>query len=166
MFSEKLFMNTSLIFTDYRFEFNIAQSDFELRIFSGINDWNSKTDFLYIPNQKHKIKFGTNFTYHIFTPGNATGRSGEVIFSPDEIFKQYSNESAIYISDDFEINDVLKLNIGLRYSSFQHSGDINPLSFLQNELKLDTNNHYRHVEPRVSMRYKLNPTSSVKAFIL
>ena len=70
LFSEKLFMNTSLIFTDYRFEFNIAQSDFELRIFSGINDWNSKTDFLYIPNQKHKIKFGTNFTYHIFTPGN------------------------------------------------------------------------------------------------
>ena len=30
-------------------------------------------------------------------------------------------------------------------------------------LKLDTNNHYRHVEPRLSMRYKLNPTSSVKA---
>ncbi|MAO71380.1 MAG: TonB-dependent receptor [Flavobacteriales bacterium] len=163
LFSEKLFMNTSLIFTDYRFEFNIAQSDFELRIFSGINDWNSKTDFLYIPNQKHKIKFGTNFTYHIFTPGNATGRSGEVIFSPDEIFKQYSNESAIYISDDFEINDVLKLNIGLRYSSFQHSGDINPLSFLQNELKFDTNNHYRHLEPRVSMRYKLDATSSLKA---
>ena len=163
LFNDKLFMNTSLIFTDYRFEFNIAQSDFELRIFSGINDWNSKTDFLYIPNQKHKIKFGSNFTYHIFTPGNATGRSGEVEFIPDEIFKQYSNEAALYLSDDFEINDVLKLNIGLRYSSFQHSGDINPISFLTNEIQLDTNNHYRHIEPRFSMRYKLNPTSSIKA---
>ena len=58
---------------------------------------------------------------------------------------------------------MLKLNIGLRYSSFQHSGDINPLSFLQNELKFDTNNHYRHLEPRVSMRYKLDATSSLKA---
>ncbi len=163
LFNDKLFMNTSLIFTDYRFEFNIAQSDFELRIFSGINDWNSKTDFLYIPNQKHKIKFGSNFTYHIFTPGNATGRSGEVEFIPDEIFKQYSNEAALYLSDDFEINDVLKLNIGLRYSSFQHSGDINPISFLTNEIQLDTNNHYRHIEPRFSMRYKLNPTASIKA---
>lgn len=163
LFNDKLFMNTSLIFTDYRFEFNIAQSDFELRIFSGINDWNSKTDFLYIPNQKHKIKFGSNFTYHIFTPGNATGRSGEVVFSPDEIFKQYSNEAALYLSDDFEINDVLKLNIGLRYSSFQHSGDINPIAFVKNEMQLDTNNHYRHIEPRFSMRYKLNPTSSIKA---
>tara|TARA_B100001540_G_C15802569_1_gene640584 strand:- start:42 stop:2417 length:2376 start_codon:yes stop_codon:yes gene_type:complete len=163
LFNDKLFMNTSLIFTDYRFEFNIAQSDFELRIFSGINDWNSKTDFLYIPNQKHKIKFGSNFTYHIFTPGNATGRSGEVEFIPDEIFKQYSNEAALYLSDDFEINDVLKLNIGLRYSSFQHSGDINPISFLTNEIQIDTNNHYRHIEPRFSMRYKLNPTASIKA---
>ena len=163
LFNDKLFMNTSLIFTDYRFEFNIAQSEFELRIFSGINDWNGKTDFLYIPNQRHKIKFGTNFTHHIFTPGNATGKAGEVIFSPDEIFKQYSNESAVYLSDDFEINDVLKLNFGLRYSSFQHSGNLDPITFIKNELKLDTNNHYRHLEPRLSMRYKINPTSSLKA---
>ena len=116
-----------------------------------------KTD-LHILNQRHKIKFGTNFTHHIFTPGNATGKAGEVIFSPDEIFKQYSNESALYFSDDFEINDVLKLNFGLRYSSFQHSGNLDPITFIKNELKLDTNNHYRHLEPRLSMRYKINPT--------
>ena len=78
---------------------------FELKIFSGINDWNHKTDFLYIPNQNHEIKFGSNFTYHVFTPGNATGKSGEVDFSPDEIYKQYSNEGAIYISDDIEFTD-------------------------------------------------------------
>ena len=38
LFNDKLFMNTSLIFSDYRFEFNIAQQEFELKIFSGIND--------------------------------------------------------------------------------------------------------------------------------
>jgi len=163
LFNDKLFMNTSAIFTDYRFEFNIAQSDFELKIFSGINDWNHKTDFLYIPNQNHEIKFGSNFTYHVFTPGNATGKSGEVDFSPDEIYKQYSNEGAIYISDDIEINEQFKINIGLRYSSFQHSGDINPVRFIKNEIKLDTNNHYRHIEPRLALRYRLDPSSSIKA---
>ena len=163
LFNDKLFMNTSAIFTDYRFEFNIEQSDFELKIFSGINDWNHKTDFLYIPNQSHEIKFGYNFTYHVFTPGNATGKSGEVDFSPDEIYKQYSNEGAIYISDDIEINEQFKINIGLRYSSFQHSGDINPVRFLKNEIKLDTNNHYRHIEPRLALRYRLDPSSSIKA---
>ena len=163
LFNDKLFMNTSAIFTDYRFEFNIEQSDFELKIFSGINDWNHKTDFLYIPNQNHEIKFGSNFTYHVFTPGNATGKSGEVDFSPDEIYKQYSNEGAIYISDDIEINEQFKINIGLRYSSFQHSGDINPVRFIKNEIKLDTNNHYRHIEPRLALRYRLDPSSSIKA---
>ena len=162
LFNDKLFMNTSLVFSDYRFEFNIAQSDFEFKIFSGINDWNTKVDFLYQPNQRHTIKFGTNYTYHEFTPGNATGKAGEVTFAPDEIYRQYSNEGAIYFSDDFELSDVLKINAGLRYSSFQHAGDITFLNYLKNDLTLNSNN-YRHIEPRLSLRYTLNPTSSLKA---
>ena len=161
LFNDKLFMNTSIIFSDYRFEFNIAQQDFELKIFSGINDWNTKIDFLYQPNPRHTVKFGTNYIYHEFTPGNATGRSGDVVFEPDEIFKQYSNEGAIYISDDFEFSDILKIHAGLRYSSFQHSGYISFRDYINNELKYN-NNNYRHIEPRLSFRYKLNPTSSFK----
>lgn len=162
LFSDKLFMNTSIIFSDYRFEFNLAQSDFEFKIFSGINDWNTKVDFLYQPNQRHTIKFGANYTYHIFTPGNATGRAGDVEFAPDEIFRQYSNEGALYFSDDFELSDDLKINAGLRYSSFQHRGDINLYTYLKNDLTL-SNDNYRNIEPRLSLRYKLNTTSSIKA---
>ena len=161
LFNDKLFLNTSIIFSDYRFQFNIEQSEFELKIFSGINDWNTKIDFLYQPNQRHTVKFGSNYTYHEFTPGNASGRSGEVVFEPDEIFKQYSNEGAIYISDDFELNDDLKIHAGLRYSSFQHSGYISFRDYIKNEIKLN-NNNYRHIEPRLSFRYKLNNTSSLK----
>jgi len=155
-------MNTSLIFSDYRFAFNIQQTDFELKIFSGINDWNTKVDFLYQPNQRHTIKFGSNYTYHEFSPGNATGRSGEVVFEPDQIYKQYSNEGALYFSDDFEFSDLLKIHAGLRYSSFQHSGYISFRDYIKNEFKGSKDN-YRHIEPRLTIRYKLNPTSSIKA---
>ena len=161
LFHDKLFMNTSLIFSDYRFEFNIAQQDFELKIFSGINDWNTKIDFLYQPNQRHTIKFGANYTYHEFTPGNASGKSGDVVFEPDEIFKQYSNEGALYLSDDFEVSDAFKVHAGLRYSSFQHSGYISFRDYIKNDLEL-SNNNYRHIEPRLSFRYRLSTTSSVK----
>ena len=161
LFNDKLFMNTSLIFSDYRFEFNIAQQEFELKIFSGINDWNTKVDFLYQPNQRHTIKFGTNYTYHEFTPGNASGRSGEVVFEPDEIYKQYSNEGAIYFSDDFEVSDILKIHAGLRYSSFQHSGYISFRDYIRNDFNRNDDN-YRNIEPRLSFRYKINPTTSVK----
>ncbi len=161
LFNDRLFLNTSIIFSDYRFEFNINQSDFELKIFSGINDWNTKIDFLYQPNQRHTIKFGSNYTYHEFTPGNASGKSGDVVFEPDEIFKQYSNEGAIYLSDDFELNDNLKIHAGLRYSSFQHSGYISFRDYLKNEIELN-NDNYRNIEPRLSFRYKLNSVSSLK----
>jgi len=161
LFHDKLFMNTSIIFSDYRFEFNIAQQDFELKIFSGINDWNTKVDFLYQPNQRNTIKFGANYTYHEFTPGNASGKSGEVTFEPDEIYKQYSNEGALYLSDDFEVSDALKVHAGLRYSSFQHSGYISFRDYIKNDLTGDDDN-YRHIEPRLSFRYRLSPTSSIK----
>jgi len=154
-------MNTSLIFSDYRFEFNIAQQDFELKIFSGINDWNTKVDFLYQPNQRHTIKFGSNYTYHEFTPGNASGRAGEVVFEADEIFKQYSNEGALYFSDDFEATDALKIHAGLRYSSFQHSGYISFRDYIKNDFQSNDDN-YRHIEPRLSFRYRLSPSSSIK----
>ena len=161
LFNDKLFMNTSLIFSDYRFEFNLEQSQFEFKIFTGINDWNTKVDFLYQPNQRHTIKFGTNYTYHEFMPGNATGKSGEVIFEPDEVYKEYSNEGAIYLSDDIELTDAFKIHAGLRYSSFQHSGYISFKNYLKNEIEAN-NDNYRHLEPRLSFRYKLNSTSSLK----
>jgi hypothetical protein len=161
LFNDKLFMNTSLIFSDYRFEFNIAQQDFELKIFSGINDWNTKVDLLYQPNQRHTVKFGLNYTYHEFTPGNASGKAGDVVFEPDQIFKQYSNEGALYVSDDFEVSDLLKIHAGLRYSSFQHSGYISFRDYIKNDLR-GSDDNYRHIEPRLSFRYKVSPTSSVK----
>ncbi len=161
LFNDKLFMNTSLIFSDYRFEFNLEQSQFEFKIFTGINYWNTKVDFLYQPNQRHTIKFGTNYTYHEFMPGNATGKSGEVIFEPDEVYKEYSNEGAIYLSDDIELTDAFKIHAGLRYSSFQHSGYISFRDYLKNEIEAN-NDNYRHLEPRLSFRYKLNSTSSLK----
>ena len=161
LFNDKLFMNTSLIFSDYRFEFNIAQQDFELKIFSGINDWNTKVDFLYQPNQRHTIKFGANYTFHEFTPGNASGRSGEVIFEPDEIFKQYSNEGALYISDDWEASDIFKMHAGLRLSYFQELKQDSTVSNLIGSLS--SGEDYLRLEPRLTFRYKLNPTSSIKA---
>ena len=162
LFNGKLFMNTSLIFSDYRFEFDINQSEFELKIFSGINDWNTKIDFQYQPNQRHAIKFGTNYTYHEFSPGNATGKSGEVVFEPDQVFKQYSNEGAMYLSDDIELTDEIKIHAGLRYSSFQHSGNIRFLDYIKNEFTR-SNDNYRHVEGRISLRYLLNVNNSIKA---
>ena len=81
LFNDRLFVNTSVIFSDYQFSFGAEQNDFEFKLNSSITDWNTKIDFSYLPNYKHNIKFGSHFTYHTFIPGSVTGRSGEVVFN-------------------------------------------------------------------------------------
>jgi outer membrane receptor for ferrienterochelin and colicin len=163
LFNDKLFMNTSVIFSDYQFEFGAEQSQFEFRLASGITDWNTKVDFTYLPNYQHSIKFGTQFVYHTFVPGSVSGAAGEVSFEPENIFKQYSNEGALYLSDDIELTEDLKVHAGLRYSSFQFGGPITVRQYLKNEFTGDTANHHRHLEPRLSLRYKLDKNTSFKA---
>ena len=49
LFNEKLFVNNSLIFTNYNFEFGASQQQFDFKIFSGIRDYSLKSDFNWYP---------------------------------------------------------------------------------------------------------------------
>ena len=162
LFNDKLFLNTSVIFSDYSFEMGATQQQFEFKLSSKVEDWNTKLDFTYLPNQRHNIKFGANYTYHNFMPASISGSSGDVDFSPETVFKQYSNEAALYFADDFELTDDLKVNFGGRYTAFTHAGDITFREMMINEFTQDDENQYRNFEPRISARYKLDYTSSVK----
>lgn len=171
LFNDKLFLNTSAIFSKYDFEFGATQSDFEFRLFSGIRDWNGKLDFNYFPNIRHNVKFGTNYIFHTFIPSNATAKQGDVVFDTGKMLKMYAHDAAVYITDDFDVTDRLRINGGLRYSYFQQVGPFD--RFEKNELGriIDTTIYkqgekvasYGGLEPRASMRYTLNRSSSVKA---
>ena len=55
LFTDKLFLNTSLIYNSYHFLIDIAQSDFEVQLFSGIHDYNAKVDFDYYNSANHHL---------------------------------------------------------------------------------------------------------------
>jgi len=162
LFNEKLFLNTSVIYSDYSFSMGASQQQFEFKLSSQVEDWNTKLDFTYLPNNRNTIKFGTHYTFHAFMPASVSGSSGDVDFAPETIFKQYSNEGAIYFSNDYEASDELKINFGGRYTAFQHAGHIAFADFIKNEATQNDNDQYRNFEPRLSARYKLNLTSSLK----
>ena len=69
-----------------------SQQQFEFKLSSQVEDWNTKLDFTYLPNNRNTIKFGTHYTFHAFMPASVSGSSGDVDFAPETIFKQYSNE--------------------------------------------------------------------------
>jgi len=171
LFNDKLFLNTSLIFSDYQFESNIEQSAFKFGVFSGIRDYNAKMDFSYFPNIRHQIKFGANYIYHRFTPNNVSAELLGTEFDLGEEERLYAHESAIYVSDDFDISEKFRVHFGLRGSSFMHVGPFtryvkNEAGETIDEIKYnrgDKIKQYNRVEPRLMMRYSLDMKSSIKA---
>jgi len=114
LFSNKLFLNTSLIFSDYNFESNVSQTAFKFKVYSGILDYNAKTDFTWYPSSRHTLKFGANYIFHRFTTNNASGElvGEEFNFGPPE--RIYAHEAAVYASDDYDITDRLRVHLGVR----------------------------------------------------
>ncbi len=170
LFTDKLFLNTTAIFSDYTFELGAGQNGFNLKLFSGIRDYTLKTDFEYYPTARHSIKYGTYYSFHVFTPSTITGQSDTVDFSPEKINKQYGNEAAIYVLDDFELSKRIKINAGLRFSLFQQIGPYDRYiekgdgSYDTVVYKRAQNiAYYQGLEPRFAIRYTLNEFSSVKA---
>ncbi|GAB4133681.1 MAG: TonB-dependent receptor [Bacteroidia bacterium] len=167
----KLFVNTSLIFSDYKFSFGAEQDGFEFKLFSGIRDYNAKVDFSYIPNSKHYVRFGTYYSWHTFTPNNVSAKSGETEFDLGGLKKQYAHEAAVYINDDWDLTERLRISPGIRYSYFMMVGPfdryikdvtgsvVDTLTYG----KFDKVKDYGGFEPRLSVRYILDEQSSVKA---
>ncbi len=171
LFSSKLFVNTSLTFTDYRFSFGSDQDEFQFKLLSGIRDYGAKVDFSWFPSTRHKVKFGLNYTYHTFTPTSVSAKQDDVVFDTGDAQKLFSHESAVYILDEFDVNENLRINAGLRYSSYQHVGPFK--RFVKDDIsnpdsvitygRGDLIKSYGGFEPRVSLRWLLSPVSSFKA---
>jgi len=122
LFNDQLFMNTSLIYTDYNFQFEGGQDAFSFKLFSGITDYGAKADLTWLPDIRHTIKFGGNYIFHVFVPSNASARSGSVVFDVGKILREYAHDGALYVNDEYDLSDHLKLNGGLRSTIFQQIG--------------------------------------------
>ena len=170
LFNEKFFVNTTLVFSDYDFEFTGEQQDFEFKLFSGLRDYNAKTDFNYLGIVRHDIKFGANFTFHTFTPSSVTAKIGNTDYDSGEIVQQYANEYALYLGDNYDITEKLSAYFGLRGTYFQQIGPYTRYIKNANGENIDTLNYsrgeeivnYKYLEPRFSMRYVINKKSSAK----
>ncbi len=171
--NRKLFANTSLVYNDYNFAFNSKLDNFLLSLKSGIRDLNAKTDFDYYPISNHKIKFGVAYTYHRFKPNIVSGVQDSTVFSPKIASIKYANETGIYVQDDWDITDKLAINIGLRYSDFAQLGPYKQYredqfgNYLDSSIytKGKTVKNYNGFEPRFTLRYNLNETTSFKSSV-
>ena len=170
IFSNKLFMNTSLIYSDFTYNQQLGSDSTQINVQSTIRDYNLKQEWQYYLNPKHTLKGGFNTIYHTFIPGSVTGTS-TVSLQNSEIPKRYALDNALFLSDDYTVNNRLKVNAGIRLSNFNLMGPTTIYGFDPDGNITDTTTYktneniksYWGFEPRLSANYVLNPSSSIKA---
>ncbi len=171
VFGPKLFLNTTAIYSDYRFSFTGGQDQFKFGLSSGIKDYGLKLDFNQYPNIRHTLKYGLQYTYHIYTPSTVAVESGDTQFNIDTPSKLRAHEAAAYLQDEYDISDRLRINAGVRLSWFAHVGAFREYLLDAEGRATGTREYatgevvkdYLGLEPRLALRYKLDARSSLKA---
>jgi hypothetical protein len=183
LFSDKLFSNLSLIYSDYYYGLDLDFVGFKWD--SGIRNYNIKYDFKNYISDNFKLNYGINAIYYDFNPGTIIPSNTSSGINFDQLDKKYAFEPAVYLSADQEISKKISLSYGLRYSLFYRLGQStvnnyannNPITF-NTDLQLyekatpistqfygknKTIKSYNNLEPRFSVAYKINDDQSVKA---
>ncbi|MBN2867418.1 MAG: TonB-dependent receptor, partial [Flavobacteriaceae bacterium] len=183
LFSDKLFSNMSLIYSDYYYglKLNFVEFDWD----SGIRNFNFKYDFKHYISNNFKLQYGLNSIYYKFNPGKIEPSTPTSGINPFKLIDKYAFENAIYVDAEHELSEKLSINYGLRLSSFLRLGQDelniyennqpvifnNALQIYEKAEPIGTENYSRsdviksflNLEPRFSVAYQLNNNSSVKA---
>ncbi len=170
LYSDKLFGNTSVVFSNYNYKIKFGAGDETFQIGSEIQDFNIKKDFNYYLNSNNTLSFGGNIIHHTFKPGEIETGSG-FDFTLDDIENRFSIESAAYISNEQKIKKRWSVIYGLRYSNFTQVGPGDIFSYDINGNVTDVRTFdnwesvasYNGLAPRASVNFNIDDKSSIKA---
>lgn len=171
LFSDKLFANTSFIYSDFDYGFGVDNAGTAIELSAGIRDYNLKQDFNWYPNPNNSVQFGWNAIYHQFKPGDFTSDDTEseennVISIP----AQQALETGFYLDNEQKIGKKWTLNYGMRLTSFSNIGEADVKTYNEED-EVTSTTHYDEgafynttfrLEPRFNAAYLLNQQSSVK----
>ncbi|MBT7528150.1 MAG: TonB-dependent receptor, partial [Flavobacteriaceae bacterium] len=183
LYSDKLFSNLSLIYSDYFYGLILDFVGFEWD--SGITNVNFKYDFNHYLKDNLKLSYGVNNIYTKFNAGEIFPNRDDSGIIPFKLTEKFANEFALYLEADHNISEKFSLKYGLRFSNFTRLGqdelniyeNDNPLIYNQQLQKYepatatgsigykknDILKSFNNFEPRLSLSYLLNSESSIKA---
>ena len=183
LFSDKLFSNLSLIYSDYYYGLNLDLIGFNWD--SGIKNYNIKYDFKHYLSDKLKLTYGINSNYYDFNPGKIEPTRPDSGINEDQLDKKYALENAIYIDAEHQISNKIAVSYGVRVSSFLRLGNQTLNTYANNQPvifnpnfqiyesaeptgtisygKNQTIAQFENLEPRLAISYTFNENQSIKA---
>jgi hypothetical protein len=164
--SNKLFLNTSLIYSDYNYNVKLKNGETNFNINSNIKDVNLKQDYTFYANGTNTLRFGFNSILHTITPSTF---SGTVINSVSKAGRN-GLENALYITNNYRASSQLTFDYGMRLSMYTLMGgdvyNVYENGILNSSIKLNKSSFgktYVNPEPRITTNYRINDETSIKA---
>lgn len=164
--NEKVFSNTSLIYSSYTYGFTYG--DYDIRLRSGIQDISLKEDITWYPNPANTFKSGLNLNWRVYRPGEITSMGTDNYRVA--LRQKRGIEGSFYIQNEQDIGSKLKASYGLRLTFFSQVG---PGWFYEYDVNNNTSDsvHFDSMqlafpafvpEPRISLNYMPGERSSIK----
>ncbi len=116
IFSNRVFGNLSLIYTDYYYGLALDFVGFDWD--SGISNLNIKYDINYNVSERLKLETGIQTTYYNFNPGYIRPLTEDSGFNNEQLQQKYAAEASIYLSAKYELSNRFALQYGLRLNQF------------------------------------------------
>lgn len=178
LYNKRLFSNTSLIGSIFDYGLSSDDESMGFDWTSNISEVGLKNDFTYFLNTNNTIDFGYQVTWRRFSPGKIVPKNETSIFNKVEQERMFALDHAFYANNEHKLSPRLTLSYGMRLSIFQNMGKTTIYEYTdqmdnisdRSDNILDTLNYdhwesiitYINPEPRLSVRYMLNETNSVK----
>ncbi len=158
LFSDKLFSNVSLIYSDYYYGLQLEIIGFNWD--SGIKNYNFKYDFKHYLTDKFKLTYGIQSNYYKFNPGEIEPTSEDSGINRDQLDKKYALETALYLDAEHQISKNIAVSYGLRLSSFLRLGQQKINTYANNEPVIFNQDFqiYESAEPTGAIYYGNNAT--------
>ncbi len=176
VFQENLYGTVTGAFSGYNYR--VTSSNNEVNAFKLAyrqEQFSLKTDFVYNLNLAHTIDLGASTMLHQLNPGTFSPLGEASLVAPDKLAKEQGLESALYLSDTYEVTPRLSVTAGIRYSFFTYLGPKTVLTYAPDVPKdentvAETNTYgsadviktYHGPEYRASARFSFTESASVK----
>jgi hypothetical protein len=176
IFNDKMLSDFSLLYSNYQFNITGDIGPASFRWSSMLHNINLKADFTFLANENNTLSFGVQGLYHNLDPGTISAKIEEAAVANINLSANNALEYGLYLFNEQELFESrLALAYGLRATVFQVIGPGNqyiydrtdPLRWqVTDTINLERGNVYNtfhSLEPRFSLRYKLNDANSIKA---